>query len=764
MKIWDLKTDREAKSLPQQTNMVLSLAFSPDSRQLACGCGKWGDNGMPLLGEVHLHEVCSGKKRFTIPAGPHPVSGVAFSPDGLRLVTAGGNVVHVWDAVAARPALLTLSPYHPPSPRISKSVAYSPDGRYLAAAGWENEVHVWQADKQGPPLVTLRKHGCSIRHIAFSPDSRRLATASDDRTVRIWDVPTGEEIDCLAGHADKVSRVAFSSDGWRIASASEDRTVKVWATGSLPSVFSPEKSSVKCVAFSPDSATLAAAGHDGTIRLWDPRLRVLQRVLRGHVEMVHSLAFSPTEQMLASAGRDHTIKLWNAVTGCELRTLTGHGAPVRTVVFSPGGDHLASAGEDGSIRLWDTESGEQLAQIDSRHGEVYCLAFHPDGKLASAGKDGRVRIWSADLKKELLDLGGHEGVVRCLAYSADGRLLASGGDDQRIMLCRVDTAEVLHDLMARTGTVWSVHFGPNDRLVSASEDGTIQLWDTHLGQPMIALPSHKDRANSVAFSPDGWLVASGSSNDGLKIEDGRPLSPEEAVEREALALLKHLAGSPALAIEPARIRSDLTIRGPVRQRALDLAQSVAESMVRREADCLIRSLLNDGLLLRADLLEAIRKKPGLPNAMRKEALTQAGHFVGDLPIVHCRSREALRQSKGPESTYRLALRQAQAACDHQPDNPNYLVTLGMAHYRLKQYDAALSTLECAKKRFADTGRPPAPALLAFLAMTQHRRGKKTQAQAALDHLHATMRQSSGAGQNEAKAFLAEADALVGGTR
>jgi tetratricopeptide (TPR) repeat protein len=315
--------------------------------------------------------------------------------------------------------------------------------------------------------------------------------------------------------------------------------------------------------------------------------------------------------------------------------------------------------------------------------------------------------------------------------------------------------------MGRTGTVWGVHFGSKDRLVSASEDGTIQLWDTHLGQPMIALPGHKGRANSVAFSPDGWLIASGSSNDGLKIEDGRPLTPEESIEREALALLKYLAGSPAKPIETARIRNDHTIRGPVRQRALELAPMVAEIIMRREADSLIRSLLNDGLLLRANLLEAIRKKPGLSKAVRTEAIAQADRFVENPIALHCRSREALRQLKGPNSTYLLALRQAQAACDRQPDNPDYLVTLGMAHYRLGQFDAALSTLECAKQRFADAGRPAPPALLAFLAMTQYRRGKKTQAQAALDQLHAIMRQSSTTGQDEAKAFLAEAEALVG---
>jgi WD40 repeat protein len=762
VKIWDLTADREARSLPRDMNMVLSLAFSPDSRQLACGCGKWGDNGMPLFGEVHLVDVCCGNGRRTIPAGKDPVAGLAFSPDGRRLATAGSNVVQVWDAAVGGPALLTLSPHNPPTPRISSSVAFSPDGRYLAAGGWENEAYVWQTDKQGPLLFGGRKHDGPVRHVAFSPDSRRLATASDDRTVRIWDVATGEENDRLAGHADKVSRVVFSPDGWRIASASEDRTVKVWTSACPQSVFSSEKSPVRCLSFSADSSTLATGGHDNTIRLWDARLRTLKAVLRGHRQMVQGLAFSPTDDVLASAGRDHTIKLWSTITGCELRTLCGHGEPVWAVVFGPGGKQLVSAGRDGRIRLWDVETGEQLAEVNSGHGEVYCLAFDPNGRLASAGKDGRVRIWSGDLKKEFLDLDGHEGSVRCLAFSADGRLLASGGDDQRIRLRRADTAEVLHDLMGRTGAVWSVHFGPADRLVSGSDDGTIQLWDTHLGQPLIALPGHKDRAGCVAFSPDGSLLASGNMNDGLKIEDGRPLTPETAVKCEALALLKHLAGSPALSIEPARIRDDHTIRGPIRQRALDLAPQVADGLVRREADSLVRSLLNDGFVLRARLVGAIRQKPGLSNLMRKEALAQAEHFVENPYVLNCRSRLTLRQAKEPDSTYHIALCQAQAACGHEPDNPDYLVTLGMAHYRLGQYDDALSKLEGAKQRFADAGRPTPPALLAFLAMTHHRRGKRTRAQAALDQLHDSMRRSSGTGQDEAKAFLAEAEGLVGG--
>jgi WD40 repeat protein/tRNA A-37 threonylcarbamoyl transferase component Bud32 len=760
VKIWDLKTGRESLSLPEPAYPVFGLAFSPNSRQLAFCGGKSDGKGTPLFGEVKIWEVSTGRNLMTLPAGADPVFGVAFSPDGKRLATGCNNAVWVWDATVVRPPLLKLFGHEGPIFRV----AFSPKGDYLASAGWDHKVIIWHANREGRPVQTLAKHEGSVRHLDFSSDDCRLATASDDRTVIVWEVATGKAIRTLRGHADAVHRVVFSPEGWRVISASKDRTVKVWSVGSPPGSFTCGKPCVRSIAFNSGSSTIAEGGVDGAIRVHDIRLRMLSLVLRGHAGSILGLAFSPIDPLIASAGKDHTVKLWSARDGRNLLTICGHKAPVRAVAFSPDGKRLASAGEDGRIVIWEVDSGKELARVDDRRGAIFCLAIRPDGTLASAGHDGGVRVWSADLGEELLNLGGHGGPVRCLAVSMDGRYLASGGDDGVIRIRDAVTGKNVFDLVGGTGAIKSISFGPNERLVSASADGTIRVWDTHTGQALIALPKHDGPATSVAFSPDGWMVASGSIKQGLTIEDGRPLTPDLIVQREALAFLDRLACPPtSLSDLHARIREDQTVREAVRQRASELAEKYCEGIVRREADCLIRFLVSQPspTHLKSDLLNAIHARAGLAEAVRNEALAQAEHFAENPALLHRISREALRFSQS-DSVNRLALRQADAACRHCPKNREYLVTLGIARYRLNQYDEALRTLQQAKGLFSAAAQQPPPALLAFLAMTQHQLKKDEQAHSMLEQLQKAMRQLPKAGQDEAKEYLAEAKSVLAG--
>jgi len=486
-------------------------------------------------------------------------------------------------------------------------------------------------------------------------------------------------------------------------------------------------------------------------------------VLRGHREGISTVAFSPSNRLIASASGDETVKVWDAKTGNELFTLHGHKGAVRAIAFSPDSLRLASAGEDGSIRIWDVDSHRELARVDGRHGIVHGLAFTSNGTLASAGEDGHVRIWSEDLQTELLNLGGHTGAVRCLAVAADGNLLASGGDDQLIKLHNTLTGEEVRDLIGRTGAVNSVCFGPQGRLVSASADGSIRVWNTHTGQSLITLPGHDGPASSVAFSSDGRWVASASMQQGLKIEDGRPLTPGLAVEREALAVLERLATpSASEASIRARILEAPGIHDALRQRAIELAGSYVQGILRREADNLIHILYSGGANLKPDLVESIRTKKGVSEAVRTEALTQVERFVESPSFLHNFSREMLRRTMQPDSVYRRALQQVETACRLRPDNHDYLVTLGIAHYRAKDYDTAVDTLRRAKRLFTDAAQPPPPALLAFLAMTQYQLGKKEQAQNTLAQLCQRMQQPPWATQDEAKDFLAECKRIVDG--
>jgi Tol biopolymer transport system component len=280
------------------------------------------------------------------------VLSVAWSPDGRYLASASAydNTIRVRDAGTGQ-TLRVLTGHAGPV----RSVAWSPDGRFLASASayYDNTIRVWDAGT-GQTLRVLTGHAGTVWSAAWSPDGRFIASGSSDDTVRVWDAVDGRLLRTLEGHTDDVNSVTWSLDGRYLASGSDDNTVRVWdaGTGQLVRTLEGHKRDVTSVAWSPDGRYLASGSWDDTIRMWDAGTGQLLRTLGGHTGTVLSLAWSPDGRFLASASSDYTVRVWNAGTGQLLRMLTGHTDWVRSVAWSPDGRFLASGSGDGTVRIW----------------------------------------------------------------------------------------------------------------------------------------------------------------------------------------------------------------------------------------------------------------------------------------------------------------------------------------------------------------------------------------------------------------------------
>ena len=283
---------------------------------------------------------------------------------------------------------------------------------------------------------------------------------------------------------------------------------------------------VRSIAFSPDGKTLASGSWDDTVRLWNVETREHQRTLKGHTDWVESVAFSPDGKLLASGSLDKTVHLWDAVTGRHLETLTGHTAGVKSVAFSPNGDTLASGGFDKTVRLWNTDNlRERRSLVYDRL--VLSVVFSPNGEILAIN-DAMVHLW--DTAREQNTLTEPNYWVLGVAFSPDGNTLAVGSRDSKVRLLDIATGEPRAILPGHTDGVFSAAFCPDGRILASggrgswdeyisggSSDKTIRLWDANTGDHRQTLKGHTDSVFSVAFSPDGNILASASKDNTVRL-------------------------------------------------------------------------------------------------------------------------------------------------------------------------------------------------------------------------------------------------------
>ncbi len=401
IKLWDPAGGNERATLEGHADMVTCVAFAGAGGRLLSGC--WD-------GTIKLWDTGTGKEQASIVAHPEAIAALAVAPDGRQFATSGQEKVWKLWSVTSNQRLAPRATIAADQPQI-RTIAYSPDGSKLVVAGGDfakanpatSVARVWDPGS-GKPLVLLRGHSRGISSAVFSPDGTTIATGSWDATIRLWNAATGAEVSRLA--PGSVTYLTFTPDGTALVSAGQDRALRVWdvASGEPRSELEGGSARMQCVAFAPGGKLLVTGGGPfddkpgsfGELRLWTMGDTLTEAArLEGHSRSVLAAVFTPDGKSLVTGSVDRSLRVWDVASRQVRVAIEGLPNWVEGLAVSPDGRWIASAGKGSNdVLLHDLNTGEQQFRLGGHLALVRALAFSPDGKtLATGGDDGTLRFW-----------------------------------------------------------------------------------------------------------------------------------------------------------------------------------------------------------------------------------------------------------------------------------------------------------------------------------------------------------------------------------
>jgi WD40 repeat protein len=456
---------------------------------------------------ARIWEVTSGRELRTLDQFQYRVARVLFSPDSGLLAVAE----HDEDVKAATSLWDPLTGQRQGSLDQQFLLTFSPDGRTMVTSGESRRVHFWDAETREDlgSFATDRYH---TRAAAFDPNGTVLATDSAYDGVRLWDVADKREIGRLHGHFGGVQSVAFSTVGDLLASASDDGTVRLWDfhNRNLIVALRDQEVLVRCVTFSPDTKTLATCGDDGTVKVWN-----VNRHRLTFPKSVSSVVFLAEPDTLAIAGNDRTLGIWDVRAG-KPRAVFRELAPeaICAVAFYPQRRLLGIGTVAGRVQLFDPALGELVEDWKRHDASVAALRFSPSSSLvAIVGNDRILRLCDANSGEQLLTT--EAGQV--LAFSSDGQKLA-WLVGHTVKYLDTLTSELSQLAIKHEAAISSIAFSPDGKaLATGSEDRRILLWDIAEDRMIENFLGHEHRITCLAFSPDGKTLVSGSEGGKVKL-------------------------------------------------------------------------------------------------------------------------------------------------------------------------------------------------------------------------------------------------------
>jgi len=528
--MWDLQKKICLRTFEGHTRGVLCLAFSPDGKYALSG----GDDSLRALGDssLRLWDLKTGTCMHIFEGHQFGVSAVRFLKEGKQAISASKDgTLKLWN-IKERSCEKTYTGHH----------------------DWVNDFSL---------------HPCGKFMISASGSRSSASRTVREFTLRLWDIHSGECLRTFQGHTNPINAVDFSTDGRMVISGGSDYSVRLWNISdcierdSAPfSIAIPISSEVasqqdqKFLSKTEQAHNALDAGHiqealalirvirsmpgyerdEKAQRMWlelyqhcsHRRIKGgwLEKTFVGHDKPVKSVAFSQDGKFAFSGSQDKTVRLWNLHTGESEQQYSGNKRGVNAIAVSPDDQQLLTGGvsQDSFLRLWDRSSGKHPKRTIGMHGnEVTSVQFSPDGKFVLSGsEDKTVALRDVRTGQQLLRLRGHKMGVTSVAFSPDGRMITSGSGsilskmakapaDYSVKLWDIESGSCLRTFEGHRSYVRSVAFTPDGTcILSGSQDKTLRLWDVMSGECLKVLDGSEFGINDIAISPNGQYAVSAS--------------------------------------------------------------------------------------------------------------------------------------------------------------------------------------------------------------------------------------------------------------